>query len=375
MDEQDCRLNNHKAHFSILINHICLYKNSGWTLDLKKTTTFFHNIKSIFWSVNPRGKRPQHCRCSDGLLKRVSPWRNFGNGPWSRVGGSWECVSDRGRGAGQALQLLADSLVILRTTNPSRNDQEQQPFDTQDFPLRKHITARARRFTCTLSWKTGDCMSRGLPTPMQLPSESDVSSSCKDSAEFVLPDFTKDGEITGRGKESVSNITARGLYPRRLSAWQARGEKDCDALNMVSEAKNILLHNQSVVCRSSPAAGGLWMISDSVYPPELSERRRGFFLALIFAFFNRISLHRFKRKETYFSDLPLKLESLTSQMIWEAPTWYNIFEFTCLQDWSNSASDLELNTGSNTSSSYILRSGAAGYGVMILFCMAGIYKR
>lgn len=50
-------------------------------------------------------------------VKCASPWRNFGNGPWSRVGGSGECVSDRVRGAGRGLQLLADSLVILRTTN------------------------------------------------------------------------------------------------------------------------------------------------------------------------------------------------------------------------------------------------------------------
>lgn len=75
--------------------------------------------------------------------------------------------------------------------------------------------------------------------------------------------------------------------------------------NTVSEMKNTLLDNRSVVRRRSPAAGGLWMISDSVYPPELSERRRGFFLAFIFAFFNRISLCKFERKESYFSDLPL----------------------------------------------------------------------
>lgn len=166
-------------------------------------------------------------------VKCVSPWRNFGNGPWSRVGGGGECVSERVRGAGRGLQLLTDSLVILRTTNkftpPSRNDQEQSPFVTQDFSIRRHIIARARPFTSTLSWKTGDCMSRGLPTPMQLPSESDVSSSCRDSAEFALPDFTKVGEITGRGKESVSNITARRLFPKQLGAWQARGENDCDA--------------------------------------------------------------------------------------------------------------------------------------------------
>lgn len=112
---------------------------------------------------------------------------------------------------------------------PSRNDQEQSPFVTQDFSITRHIIARARPFTSTLSWKTGDCMSRGLPTPMQLPSESDVSSSCRDSAEFALPDFTKDGEITGRGKESVSNITARRLFPKQLGAWQASGENDCDA--------------------------------------------------------------------------------------------------------------------------------------------------
>lgn len=49
--------------------------------------------------------------------------------------------------------------------------------------------------------------------------------------------------------------------------------------------------------------------------------------------------------------------------------------YAYLQDWSNSASCLEPNAGSKTSSSYILRSGAAGYGVMILFCMAGTYKR
>lgn len=61
--------------------------------------------------------------------------------------------------------------------------------------------------------------------------------------------------------------------------------------------KNILLGNRFIVCRSLPAAEGLWMISDSVYPPELSERRRGFFLAFIFAFFNRISLDTLKRKQ------------------------------------------------------------------------------
>lgn len=66
---------------------------------------------------------------------------------------------------------------------------------------------------------------------------------------------------------------------------------------MASEMKNTLLGNGSIVCASLPAAGGLWMISDSVYPPELSERRRGFFLAFIFAFFNRISLDKFKTKQ------------------------------------------------------------------------------
>lgn len=63
--------------------------------------------------------------------------------------------------------------------------------------------------------------------------------------------------------------------------------------------KITLICNRSIVCRSSPAAGGLWMISDSVYPPELSERRRGFFFAFIFAFFNRISLDKIKREKNF----------------------------------------------------------------------------
>lgn len=48
----------------------------------------------------------------------------------------------------------------------------------------------------------GDSMSLGLPTPMQLPSESDVSSSCSDSLEFTFSDFIMDGGITDKKENS-----------------------------------------------------------------------------------------------------------------------------------------------------------------------------
>lgn len=39
-----------------------------------------------------------------------------------------------------------------------------------------------------------------------------------------------------------------------------------------------------------PVEAGLWIISDRLYPPELSDRFRGFFFALVFAFLKRASL-------------------------------------------------------------------------------------
>lgn len=39
-----------------------------------------------------------------------------------------------------------------------------------------------------------------------------------------------------------------------------------------------------------PVEAGLWIISDRLYPPELSERFRGFFFALVFALLKRASL-------------------------------------------------------------------------------------
>lgn len=52
----------------------------------------------------------------------------------------------------------------------------------------------------------GDCMSLGLPSPMQLPSESDVSSSWSDSLEFTFSDFINDGEITNKRENSFITI-------------------------------------------------------------------------------------------------------------------------------------------------------------------------
>lgn len=106
VDELDYRLNHHKVHFSRWINHYCQHKISGWTLDFFFTTwTEFSKVwkdvrLQMFWWTG----------------KCVSPWRNFRNGPWSRVGGGWECVSQWGRRAGRCLQLLADSLVNLKAT-------------------------------------------------------------------------------------------------------------------------------------------------------------------------------------------------------------------------------------------------------------------
>lgn len=39
-----------------------------------------------------------------------------------------------------------------------------------------------------------------------------------------------------------------------------------------------------------PVEAGLWIISDRLYPPELSDRFLGFFFALVFAFLKRASL-------------------------------------------------------------------------------------
>lgn len=68
-------------------------------------------------------------------------------------------------------------------------------FTINPCQRRQHIKP-CQQLTSVLSWKMGDCMSLGLPTPMQLPSESDVSSSCSDSLEFTFSDFTMVGEIT-----------------------------------------------------------------------------------------------------------------------------------------------------------------------------------
>lgn len=144
-------------------------------------------------------------------------------------------------------------------------------------------------------------MSRGLPTPMQLPSESDVSSSCRDSAEFTLPDFTKDGEITGRRKNLWVTLPY-GAYSQNNSVLDKRAERMI-VMHKTWSARWKTFDNRSIVCRNIHAAGGLWMISDSVYPPELSERRLGFFLAFIFAFFIRMSLKKFNTREN--ADLPL----------------------------------------------------------------------
>lgn len=40
---------------------------------------------------------------------------------------------------------------------------------------------------------------------MQLPSESDMSSSCSDSLEFTFSDFTMEGEITDKRGNSFIN--------------------------------------------------------------------------------------------------------------------------------------------------------------------------
>lgn len=61
-----------------------------------------------------------------------------------------------------------------------------------------------QQLTSVLSWKMGDCMSLGLPAPMQLPSESDVCSSCSDSLEFTFSDFTMVGEITDERENSFN---------------------------------------------------------------------------------------------------------------------------------------------------------------------------
>lgn len=69
--------------------------------------------------------------------------------------------------------------------------------------------------TSALSWKTGDGMSWGLPAPMQLPSESDVSKSCRDSVEFALPDLIRYGETTGRKERALVKLTLAMITERK----------------------------------------------------------------------------------------------------------------------------------------------------------------
>lgn len=58
-----------------------------------------------------------------------------------------------------------------------------------------------------------------------------------------------------------------------------------------------------------PAAGGLWMTSDRLYPPELSDLRRGFRFAFALAFFKRVSLRRMRR---HTGDVGRNLDCTTS---------------------------------------------------------------
>lgn len=111
MDELHCRLNQHKVHFSRWINHCCLHKASGWTLD-------FIFMALTECEVKCKIKREKTVRSQTFWWTGTyaSPWRNFGNGPWSRVGRGGECVPQRGGRAGRGLQLLADSLVNLQAT-------------------------------------------------------------------------------------------------------------------------------------------------------------------------------------------------------------------------------------------------------------------
>ena len=60
--------------------------------------------------------------------------------------------------------------------------------------------------TSALSWKTGDCRSRGLAAPVKLPSESEVISSCSESLELATQDVTRHGATTD-GKRHKNNHT------------------------------------------------------------------------------------------------------------------------------------------------------------------------
>lgn len=82
---------------------------------------------------------------------------------------------------------------------------------------------------------------------MQLPSESDMSSSCSDSLEFTFSDFTMEGEITDKRGHRFTNTM--GFF-KMLETEEHREDK---------WPPNI----RACGCRV-PAAGGLWMISESV---------------------------------------------------------------------------------------------------------------
>lgn len=222
-------MNHHKVHFSRWINHNCLHKISRWTLD------FFsrhqqHFLCEVWSQVGKDGQIADVLMDWQMCLTLQELWEWTLEQSWGELGIRLSkrsaCWAESSPSARNSCQPADDVQVYF----PSHNNQKQKPFVTQDFPWRGPVIAGVQSFTSALSWKTGDCMSRGLPTPMQLPSESDVSSSCRDSAEFTLSDFTKDGEITGKGgKKSVSNIIARCLFLKQLYAWQERGENDCDA--------------------------------------------------------------------------------------------------------------------------------------------------
>ena len=66
--------------------------------------------------------------------------------------------------------------------------------------------------TSVLSWKTGDCRSRGLAAPVKLPSESEVISSCSESLELATQDGTRHG-ATAEWKIHKKNRTLHYCMP------------------------------------------------------------------------------------------------------------------------------------------------------------------
>lgn len=68
-----------------------------------------------------------------------------------------------------------------------------------------------------------------------------------------------------------------------------------------------------------PVEAGLWIMSERLYPPELSERFRGFFFALVFALLKRASLLKaktvqngLKHQENWVSELSVSSFSASS---------------------------------------------------------------